>query len=173
MVKATHLAAGVAFAVVCSCDAPETILVCAGAVLPDIDTGSSFLGKKFRIFSKLLEHRTFTHSLIFCALAALISPYLFLGVLSHIIMDMCNPKGVQLFYPYGKNIKFPIINHLFNTGSKPEKVLRYFLYLIIGVYTVFKINPVWHIQPEDIQSLWDNAVENTTYIIDCITSLLP
>ena len=173
MVKNTHLAAGITFAVVCSCNAPETILVCAGAVLPDIDTGASFLGKKFKFISKLLEHRTFTHSLLFCLISALVSPYLFLGVFSHIVMDMCTPKGVQLFFPLGNNVRFPLISYFFNTGSTAEKVLRYFLYAVIGVYTVSRINPVWHIQLEDIQALWDNAVENTTYIINLVTSLLP
>ena len=170
MVKSTHIAAGLAFAVICSCSAPETILVCVGSVLPDIDTKASFLGKKVPFLSGFLKHRTFTHSLVFCALSALVSPYLFLGVLSHIIMDMCNPKGVQLFFPLWDNIRFPIINHLFITGSKAEKILRYLLYIVTGIYVVSMINPVWHIQIEDIHALWDNAVSNTAQIIDAVSA---
>lgn len=115
---------------------PLPIFVYAGAVagglLPDIDTPDSAVGKCVRPIARFLKrkigHRTFTHSLLFCALAYPIGTILWrpqfgvgiaIGILSHIILDMLTPGtyGVALFYPFKKGrvtilLTFPAASQL-------------------------------------------------------------
>lgn len=85
-----------------------------GALLPDIDTTQSGLGKFVKPVSRFLErrfgHRTITHSLLGMAIvAALTFPvlgisshayiYLLLGYASHLVLDTMNIIGVPLLYP--------------------------------------------------------------------------
>lgn len=131
--KETHLAAGVAFSVLAACSAPQTVLVCFGSLLPDIDCKTSTLGKKAKFIGFLLKHRTFTHSILFVVLTAFISPYIALGALSHIILDMFNPQGVELLFPFGRKLSFPWISGFFPTGSFGEDIFRYVMYIIIAL----------------------------------------
>lgn len=137
MRKRTHLMAGAVFSLACSCSAPATALVCIGSLLPDIDTASSSLGKKFKFIGAFFEHRGFTHSLLFFLLTSMINPYLGIGVLSHIILDMFNPVGVELLCPFGRKFGFPIVNKWFVTGSKSEDVFRVLLEIIMAVFILF------------------------------------
>lgn len=137
MVKKTHLVAGVMFSLACTCSAPATVLVCAGALLPDIDKSTTTLGKKFKFISSFLKHRGFTHSLLFFILSSMISPYLGIGVLTHIILDMFNPTGVELLFPFGKKISFPIVGKWFVTGTVSEDVFRYVLYVLIAIIIIY------------------------------------
>lgn len=80
------------------------------------------------------RHRSVTHSCI-CVIAMsglltiikakygvdIIIPFC-LGVIAHIFVDMFNPQGVELLWPYKKNIGFPIT---IETGGFGEKVLFY------------------------------------------------
>jgi len=80
-----------------------------GALLPDIDHPCSLLGQ-FNPFK--MHHRGGTHSLVLVwailawSLMLFHNPYLTVGLtigyLSHLLLDMCNPSGVPLFYPYQK-----------------------------------------------------------------------
>lgn len=85
-----------------------------GALLPDIDHPKSFLGSKVYIIPDLLYsfvgHRTLTHSLLFAFIIGAIGLYLntwigigvFIGIISHILLDMLTPSGVSFLYPFKK-----------------------------------------------------------------------
>ena len=119
MKAATHLA----FAGLCGVLAqgfghaltPDVVAGLAiGALLPDVDTTASGLGKFVKPVSSLIErkfgHRTITHSLLGAAFFQLLAlPFWFwnprvfwfilLGTLSHIMLDTANVIGVPLLYP--------------------------------------------------------------------------
>jgi inner membrane protein len=97
-------------------------LVLLGALLPDIDTPTSLIGRCCRTLAGWLErrvgHRTLTHSLLGLALATLPAlplalvdwrwPLAFaLGYLSHLLVDAANPPGVPLLYPSPVRAVFP------------------------------------------------------------------
>ena len=94
-----------------------------GALLPDIDSPTSFLGQKVKPISKLINkmggHRGFTHSPIVAMVALLLGIYftdyisnpllftnvimgIFVGVMSHILLDGLNVQGIPLMYPFNK-----------------------------------------------------------------------
>lgn len=139
MLGNTHIVGGItaslAFAQI-SNDNP-LVLVGAGAVgalLPDICHSGSKIGQTFPISSKIINrlfgHRSFTHSLLFLFLVALlmdaIVPYrsltigILLGMASHFILDMGTKKGVKLFFPIKIAVRFPFT---IKTGSKAEKFI--------------------------------------------------
>lgn len=85
-----------------------------GALLPDIDTTHSGVGKWVKPLSSRLErrfgHRTITHSLLGTLILALLTSWLIplhanifwwllIGYLSHLILDTANIIGVPLLYP--------------------------------------------------------------------------
>ena len=85
-----------------------------GAVLPDVDVATSWVGRAAPPLSKFLErrfgHRTFTHSLLGWAIAGLVFLPIFfwrrevyggflIGYVSHIILDCVNKTGVGIFFP--------------------------------------------------------------------------
>lgn len=114
------------------------LLVLIGSILPDLDHPKTKLGRKIPFLSYpiywLFGHRTFTHSLIFVIISWMIAKIVVVvfqfddlyayaiasGILSHIIGDMITKKGVPLFYPLKKNIRFFIT---FKTGGVIEKII--------------------------------------------------
>jgi len=122
-----------------------------GALLPDIDTPKSALGRIFP-FSAMIEHkyghRQITHSWIFIVIALILfSPFiLFLGflkyagiivgVISHIMIDMANPSGVPLFYPSPSRFVFPENkSSRIEVNSKKEYILLAILLFLVAVTT--------------------------------------
>jgi len=109
------------------------------SLLPDIDTTSSFLGKRFKIVGWIFGHRGLFHSL-FPFILIVIPVYLFfgfwyasavfLGCLSHLVLDMLNHQGVGLFFPL---LKWRIKGFC-KSGGLFEKVL--FIICIAGVVVV-------------------------------------
>jgi len=97
--------------------APGTVggaALAVGALLPDIDTTTSGIGRYCKPLSGLLErklgHRTLTHSLLglglfglFASPLLLVAPgawaWLLVGVLSHSLLDTANITGVPLLWP--------------------------------------------------------------------------
>ena len=84
------------------------------ANIPDLDLLSGLFVHRFEA---LIFHRGPTHSLIFCLIIAAIGGYflhrrwgqanfqqwswlVFLGLLSHVLLDSCNSVGTQLLYPF-------------------------------------------------------------------------
>lgn len=139
-----------------------TLLITAilGSLLPDIDMPKSTIGRLLSFISIPLEqkygHRMITHSLIGWAIATLLwalflIPVFLLfqlstghtlrlllafsiGYLSHIILDMFNPRGVPLFWPdltrdvVPGNVKFRP-----ETGSKAEIGISLFLIVLLSL----------------------------------------
>jgi inner membrane protein len=106
--------------------------VALGALLPDVDHHNApislWLFPIHRFVAKRWSHRTMTHSLIFMAVATLfvglLSRNLLLmlglgvGLLSHLVLDLFNPTGVPLLYPFKEN-KFRIAK--ITTGNALEQ----------------------------------------------------
>ncbi|MDQ3457998.1 MAG: metal-dependent hydrolase, partial [Deinococcota bacterium] len=129
MKAATHLAfAGLVGVIAAGFDAPPGVAggaaLAAGALLPDIDTTTSGLGRWITPVSGPLEqrfgHRTITHSLVgMAALAVLTAPllalnpavwaWLLVGVFSHIVLDTANIMGVPLLWPL--RLQFWMVNN--------------------------------------------------------------
>jgi len=125
-----HIATGITFTgILCSIfdinifQSYNSILLCAlCALIPDIDTTKSLIGKSLYPISKFIHrkfgHRTITHSLLFlilfyCTFKVLIyfdliqnKDFLMIAcfaLISHLILDMFTLSGVPFFYPFLKN----------------------------------------------------------------------
>lgn len=121
---------------------------CAGSLLPDIDMKSSYISKKVPILHKLygkrFKHRGFTHSLLALFIMFLWSNLIstlvegefgitlfvqgvFIGCVSHVVLDLFTKEGVSLFSPLGNTVS--IAN--FKTSSKKEKKLNNYMEFVI------------------------------------------
>ena len=112
-----------------------------GSVIPDICHGSSKIGRALPVLSKLINglfgHRTFTHSLLFLGLFAVllnnfmpveaISAGLLVGMASHIVLDMATKRGVKLFFPIKLTVRFPLTA---TTGGTSENLVFALLSLL-------------------------------------------
>lgn len=138
-----------------------------GSIIPDIDSPSSALSKqlpfiskpwsfirkkskkhKFKTAGNILEHRGITHTFLFITLLwcffsifeLLSNPFitgLLLGILSHILTDMLNDKGVPLLVPiYSKRIRIAKIT----TGKGIEKIFFILVWVtnILIIYVLLK-----------------------------------
>jgi inner membrane protein len=139
------IAASLAFAQVSNYD--PVILVGAGvvgALLPDICHGGSKIGRTFKITSKIVNtlfgHRSFTHSLLFLLLMAIlmntyvpnesITAGILVGMASHYVLDMATKNGIKLLFPLKITVRFPITT---KTGGKVEDVV----FGILSLLTVY------------------------------------
>ena len=124
-----------------------------GSAFPDIDLKSSYISKRYpllsKYFGKNFKHRGFTHSIIFllflgigCLFLIYISQFnivvhsiafgFYIGNGSHIILDLFNPQGVELFYPCKLNFK--ILN--IKTNSTSEKIFNGILNLFSSLVII-------------------------------------
>lgn len=93
------------------------LTVAAGSYMPDIDLHRSRMGQRHKFLSKHLTHRGITHTLfipvilfifmlVVAAMDIPVLPELVLGFnmgwIVHIAADLCNRKGVPLFWPFYK-----------------------------------------------------------------------
>lgn len=114
----------------------------AGSLFPDIDTRTSKVGSKVKHLSSFINrvfgHRTLFHApLLYVTVSALLGEFLpdfqvywtafFLGVMSHLLLDMLNPKGIPLLYPYPKKYRLARMK----CGGKGEKVICAMLMLAV------------------------------------------
>jgi inner membrane protein len=113
--------------------------VLLGALLPDLDTPTSAIGRCCRPVAGWLErrvgHRTLTHSFLGLTVATLpVLPLAWvdvrwplafaLGYLSHLLVDAANPPGVPLLYPSPVRAVFPGREALRPAeGSRGEAIL--------------------------------------------------
>lgn len=125
-----------------------------GSAFPDIDMKSSYVSKRYpflsKYFGKNFKHRGFTHSIIFllflgigCLALNYISQFnivvhcitfgFYAGYGSHIVLDLFNLQGVELFYPCG--INFKILN--IKTNSNSEKLFNGFLNLLSSLLLIY------------------------------------
>ena len=122
----------------------NALVVAGAAVMPDLDTEASLLGKTVPPVSRWIErrfgHRTLTHSWLFiAALALLLLPMVLLdgeiyfcflvGYASHPLLDSMTVNGVRLFYPFSSvRCVFPLdVKHprryRAQTGSRADHAL--------------------------------------------------
>ena len=125
----THMVLGLAVGTILAAKtglpAAGAIISTAAAVIPDMDA----VGAAAAFIKPVLGHRTATHSLlavfVISYIAKLLYPagWLFFaaGYGSHILADMLNPSGVQLFYPFGHKIGIPLVK----TGGFVERFILF------------------------------------------------
>lgn len=110
-----------------------------GALLPDIDEPESFIGRRTRVVSDLINlifgHRGITHTLIFVVISSLlfsclgskigqseIGLYCSLGVFLHVLEDSFSNGGVEWLNPVS-DIKYRV--PLYTTGSIVEYLIGF------------------------------------------------
>lgn len=115
-----------------------------GGLLPDIDTATSKLGRKLWPASMTIQlvigHRTLFHApILYLALyfvglhfAPAASLYILaatLGAASHLVLDILNPSGIPLLWPWKKRF------HLarFNVGGWVDILLQLLLILLLVI----------------------------------------
>jgi len=155
MTGKTHIMAGITAttAIVAITDAyqPEWFIAAgaAGGLLPDICHSGSKIGRRFpgisKVVNSLFGHRTFTHSLLFLALAAFIlskfvsNPSITMGILvgmvTHFILDAFTKQGIKLLYPAKITVRFPFAA---TTGGKTEGIVL----LALTVVTLYYANNI-------------------------------
>lgn len=154
MTGKTHIMAGITAttAIVAITDntyQPEWFIAAgaAGGLLPDICHSGSKIGRRFpaisRVVNTIFGHRTFTHSLLFLALVALIlsklvsntsiTAGLLVGMATHLILDASTKQGIKLLYPARITVRFPITAR---TGGKAENIIL----LLLTVVTLYYAN---------------------------------
>lgn len=110
--------------------------------IPDIDSGSSKLGRKiiFRPLQFFAKHRGFFHSFsflflitfIFLMIIPKIALGFFVGYASHLFADSFTLNGIIPFPPWKKRISGSI-----RTGSGTEKIL-FFMLLIVNLLLIVR-----------------------------------
>lgn len=129
-----------------------------GSLLPDIDHTNSTIGKQHKILSKctnvLFGHRGITHAplvyflsfgLIFYFLNTidtLLKPFiiagifgLFLGIMSHLLLDMITKSGIPILYPFSKEK----VNIARFSSSKHNLIVSLLLLAITGIVVLVKM----------------------------------
>jgi len=124
----THIIGGIAIGAVLAqyVDAPSCCVLVSGAaaLLPDIDTPESKLGRRIPgsfIINLVFGHRGAMHSLlmafitylIFMSLAPQYAIYVLAGYLSHLFLDMFTGQGVSLFWPIQKKYRMPFVPSIY------------------------------------------------------------
>ena len=148
------LAASLAFAQVTNYE--PVLLVGAGvigAMIPDICHGGSKVGRAFPVVSRVINvlfgHRSFTHSLLFLVLMAIlmnsfvtiesVTAGILVGMASHLVLDMATRNGIKLLFPLKIRVRFPLTTR---TGGTVEYMVLaalsllsvYFGYGVFGYY---------------------------------------
>jgi len=132
------------------------VLAILGALLPDIDTPKSLIGRFLRpiaaYIKRKLGHCQATHSLLGLVTLGLITApliyanlfwwvALFSGYLSHLLIDAVNKSGVPLFYPSPIRAVMPKPEKWrIAVGTKAETIV--FAIILIAVFALFPINRI-------------------------------
>lgn len=125
---------------------PLVIAAAAGSLLPDVDSCTSTLGRKIfpaaLAIQAIFHHRTLFHSPLLYGMLWLILHSAFpqygpilsaamIGIASHLILDLLNPKGIPLLYPYPK--RFHLGN--FKTGGLLDHMLQITM-ILAGIWLI-------------------------------------
>ena len=116
--------------------------------IPDIDIQTSKIGRKFKKISflsnKIFSHRGFFHSIFFPSLFYFIFTFIlnlkeislaiFLGISSHLFLDLWTKEGISLLSPFSQKR----INGFIKTGGISEKIL--FFILLVILFTILFFN---------------------------------
>jgi len=109
-------------------------LVLFGSLFPDIDSVTSILGRKTKLFAYVFDHRGFFHSLVLLLLVSIIlseslfffaGMAFFLGMLSHLILDAITKEGLRPFF-FTRRIKGPFV-----VGGFLETIFRMILFILL------------------------------------------
>ena len=135
---------------------PNAAAVALASVLPDIDTGTSTVGRMFPVLSRRVErrfgHRTLTHSALFIAgMGVILLPFvawdrdiytcILAGYTTHPFLDTMTVNGVKLLHPVSSvRCVFPLeVNHpsryRMRTGSRLDRLLG--LIFLLGCIPTF------------------------------------
>ena len=119
------------------------LILIISAIIPDIDHSRSWIGRKFKPLSLIVNfifgHRKLIHSLFFVILISFLIkifsnnyyiPF-FIGYLSHLFLDSLTKQGIMLFYPF----KFRVKGFL-QTNGIVEKVFFVILAVINIIYII-------------------------------------
>lgn len=127
----THFVAGLAAGMLITTEPVAVIVSGVSALLPDIDTPTSKVGRASPVISTIINitfgHRGLFHSLLAAGLIYLLvskffpaySIYCLVGYLSHLLLDCLTPSGVPLLWPIPYRFRIPVVK----TGSVMEIVL--------------------------------------------------
>jgi cytochrome b561 len=148
--------------------------ICIGALLPDLDSQNSVLGRLLPFISRPLErqlgHRQQWHSLAANAFIALITSPLILLVghegwylvplafFSHLILDMLTPQGLMLFWPATDTRYFIFDGPIKSPGGRIERWLAGSLAIVCAILlSVVNIGPP---KPSPVTSLnYEQTIE--------------
>lgn len=147
MITPTHILFGATLGVLSGhVQSAELAIICIGAILPDIDSPQSFIGRIFLPISERLYkkfgHRKFIHSLVLWFPISILCwrfHYGFLlciGVWSHLFLDLFNRSGIELLSPLTSKIFVCLgYKNRIQTGTKPEMILiALFIISLFGSY---------------------------------------
>ena len=133
----THVTAGLAAALLMpNLSIPAMAALTLGSILPDIDHRDSLVGRHVPILPRLLKHRGVTHSLLFAVLCYGLYPPLGAGVLLHLLLDVLNPAGVALLWPWKKRISTPVVT--IASGGVLDGVPRTGLWVILAAVVLHR-----------------------------------
>lgn len=136
----THLAGGFLAGILAGATPAGIAVAGITALLPDIDTWESKVGRASPLLSVPLRiifgHRGMLHSLLATGLlfltAKILVPnyalYIALGYLSHLVLDALTPQGVKFLWPIPYSFRIPLIP----TGSILEGAFFLLLVILIG-----------------------------------------
>ena len=128
--------------------AVTTLTSMVAATIPDIDTHTSKAGKKLGIGSWLIQHivghRTLFHAPILYLALAILAYRMYptaavgilatlCGILSHLLLDLLNPMGIPLLYPFPKRYRLA----RFRSGGTADEILRKLLIVIAVVFAIY------------------------------------
>ena len=131
----THLAAGLVASAVLAPGATGCALIVFGSLLSDIDTPASTISHRTTGLPGLfLEHRGITHSSPFTTVAACVSPYIAIGLITHMVLDMFNPSGIRIFWP----LKYRLSLGSISTGGLLDSILGLTLFAGAILITAYK-----------------------------------
>jgi len=164
----THINGGILLGLYVTCQMTNKPLISTGlflggtfvgSILPDIDHKNSYIGQKAKIISKAINkfagHRKLFHAPLMYLLSYSVSigmindklillgvKGVFLGILSHLLLDSFTIGGLPWFYPLSKK-KFSLAK--IKTNSRGEDMLCGILTFIniLIVLDIFKITSVF------------------------------
>lgn len=145
MLRRTHLAIGLFAGIYFLPHVPNKLsfipLVLIASLLPDIDSGKSFFGKKW--FSKPVQafsdHRGIFHTYTLCILASLVLAFFvpvlafpfFLGYSFHLLADSFTLQGIKPFWPL-KVVSKGVVR----TGGRLDDVV-FWVFVFVDVFLAF------------------------------------
>lgn len=123
-----------------------------GGLIPDIDHPNSKISQNLKpastIINLLFSHRGLFHVPIFYVviwgllLFQITNPYwlfftntMFIGIMSHLLLDALNPRGIPMFFPFEQKLRRIA---KIRTGSISELLIRIILIIMLGIIIIFK-----------------------------------